>query len=170
MTSFKRVHLVSSMVATLIVVLFLFSVSLSSAQTQPTVPTLQSASSVAVPGYISLSVDEGGELQVSFSDVRARSSSPRFQTLGLKQGQPEAGFRAVHTDTSLTEIVDYYWNTLTDLGFQSSVKTMSRYKIAYAFENGNRDLTAVFTEQGDSVVADLSWTLYDGMKLSGRVK
>lgn len=80
------------------------------------------------------------------------------------------GFQAVHADTSLTEIVDYYWNTLTELGFESSVKTMSRHEIVYAFENGDRAVTAVFSQQGDRVVADLSWALYDGVKLSGRVK
>lgn len=90
--------------------------------------------------------------------------------MGRKQGQPGAGFQAVHATTSLTDIVDYYRNTLTKLNFKSSVETISRYKIIYAFENSYRDLTTVFTQQDDSVVADLSRIVYDGMKLSGRLK
>lgn len=166
MTSSKQVRTVGSLVATL----FLFSASLSSAQTQLTVPTLQNASPVAAPGYLALSLDEGSELQVRLSDNQAKGSSPKFQTVGLKQGQTKAGFRTVHANTSLTEILDYYWNTLTELSFESSVETMSRFDMVYAFENGNRAVTAVFSQQGNSIVADLSWALYDGMKLSGRVK
>lgn len=173
MTSLKQFRLLSSLVATFTVVLFLFSASLSSAQTQPTVlTTLQNASSVAVPGYISLSLDEGSELRVGLSDVQARSSSPMYQTVGLKQRQPEPGFQAVHADTGLTEIVDYYRNTLTltELGFGSLVETISRYGVVYAFEKGDHAMTAVFTQQDDSVAADLSWIVYDGMKLSGHLK
>lgn len=95
MTSLKQVRPVSSSVATLIVVLFLFSAGLSSAQTQPTVLTLQNASPVAALGYLDLWSDEGGELQVRLSDDQAKSSSLRFQTVGLKQEQTETGFQAV---------------------------------------------------------------------------
>lgn len=67
MTSLKQVRLVSSLVATFTIVLFLISANLSSAQTQTTAPTLQNASSVAVPAYRSLSLNEGSELRVRLS-------------------------------------------------------------------------------------------------------
>lgn len=132
------------------------TLSLSSAQPEPAVPVLEHASPVAAPGYLGLSFD-GGELRVRLSDVQAAHLSPEFQTVGLKQGQPDTGFRAVHTDTSLTEIVTYYWSRLAELGFESSVATSDRYRVVYAFRNGDRELTAIFTQQSDAVVADLSW-------------
>ncbi len=133
------------------------TLSLSSAQPEPTTP-VQHASPIAAPGYLGLSFN-GGELQVRLSDVQVAHLSPEFQTVGLKQGQPNTGFRAVHTDTSLTKIVTYYWSRLAELGFESSVATSDRYRVVYAFRNGDRELTAVFTQQSDAVVADLSWPL-----------
>lgn len=134
------------------------TLGLSSAQPEPTTPVFEHASPVAAPGYLGLSFN-GGELRVRLSDVQAARLSPEFQTLGLKQGQPDTGFRAVHADTSLTEIVNYYWSRLAELGFESSVAITDRYRVVYAFGNGERELTAVFTQQGDAVVADLSGPL-----------
>ncbi|CAA9551950.1 MAG: hypothetical protein AVDCRST_MAG86-1503 [uncultured Truepera sp.] len=134
------------------------TLSLSSAQPEPTTPVLDHASPVAAPGYLGLSFNRG-ELRVRLSDVQAAHLSPKFQTVGLKQGQPDTGFRAVHADTSLTEIVNYYWSRLAELGFESSVATTDRYRVVYAFRNGERELTAIFTQQSAAVVADLSWPL-----------
>lgn len=133
--------------------------TLSSAQTEvaASVPTRQHASPVSAPGYLGLTYSQS-ELHVTFSDVRTNNLSPKFISVGLAQRQESAGFRAVHSSTSLTEIVNYYWGTLTKLGFEGLVSTATRDMVTYTFANGDRDLTAVFTRQGSSVVADLSWT------------
>jgi hypothetical protein len=57
----------------------------------------------------------------------------------------------------LSEVVDYYWNALSALGFTSSMDAASRRVVSYRFENGDSRLLAVFTQNGGNVVADLSW-------------
>lgn len=133
--------------------------TLSSAQTEvvTSAPTRQHASPVSAPGYLGLTYNQG-ELHVTFGDIRTDNLSPRFLSVGLERGQESAGFRAVHSSTSLTEIVNHYWGTLAGLGFEGSVSAATRDVVTYTFANGDRALTAVFIQQGSSVVADLSWT------------
>lgn len=143
--------------------------TLSSAQTEatgsmpapapastPAAQMTRHASPVAAPGYLGLTYTQG-ELHATFSDSRSDHPSPRFLTVGLEQGQSGAGFRAVHPGSSLTEIVNYYWRELAGLGFAGVVTAASRDVTTYAFADGDRDLKAVFTRQGSSVVAELSW-------------
>jgi hypothetical protein len=139
--------------------------TLNSAQTEAAAPAPAStpaaqmtryASPVAAPGYLGLTYTQG-ELHATFSDSRSDHLSPKFLTVGLEQGQSGAGFRAVHPSSSLTEIVNYYWQELAGLGFEGVVTAASRDVTTYAFADGDRDLRAVFTRQGSSVVAELSW-------------
>jgi hypothetical protein len=135
---------------------------LGSAQSEVAVATpaaqmTRHASPVAAPGYLGLTYTHG-ELHATFSDSRSDHLSPKFLTVGLEQGQSGAGFRVVHPGSSLTEIVNYYWQELAGLGFAGIVTAASRDVTTYAFAVGDRDLRAVFTQKAGSVVAELSWT------------
>lgn len=148
-------NLVVALVVTLVTVAT--PSSLSSAQNVEAVSTLQYASPVVAPGYLGLGNDVGG-LIVSFSRAKRAASSPLVEAAEVTEGPHGLDLRALHADTSLTEIVDYYWRALTGLGFTGSVKASTRGKVTYAFVDGERHLEAVFTWQGGDVTADLSWT------------
>lgn len=131
--------------------------AVSSAQTDAATPNLQHASPVAAPTYLGLDYAQG-ILQVSTSTTQAEVLSPLVQTIAFKNDQLPAGFEARHTNTGFTEVVSYYWDALTKLGFTGSVDTESRRVVSYSFSNGNSRLKAVFTQNGKGVLADLSWT------------
>lgn len=126
------------------------------AQSAAATPSLQHASPVAAPTYLGLSYVQGA-LQVSINRTDAAKLSPKVQTIAFKNGQRPSGFLALHADITLSEVVSYYWDALSELGFTSSMDTGSRRVTSYRFENGNSRLMAVFTQNGDNVVADLSW-------------
>lgn len=118
-------------------------------------------SPVVAPTYLGLGYVQGA-LQVSTSSTGAASLSPEvltiaFKAITYKDGRQPAGFRALHADTTLSEVVSYYWEALSELGFTSSVDAGSRSVTSYRFENGDSRLLAVFTQDGGNVVADLSW-------------
>jgi hypothetical protein len=131
--------------------------AVSFAQTDAATPTLQHASPVAAPTYLGLGYDKG-ILQVSTSTTQADALSPKVQTIAFKNDQLPAGFEALHTNTGLTEVVGYYWDALSKLGFTGSVDSESRRVVSYRFSNGNGRLMAVFTQNEKGVLADLSWT------------
>ncbi len=131
--------------------------AVSFAQTDAATPNLQHASPVAAPTYLGLGYDKG-TLQVSTSLTRADALSPKVQTIAFKNDQLPAGFKAVHANTTLSEVVSYYWDALSELGFTGSVDAESRRVVSYSFSNGNSRLLAVFTQRDGSVAADLSWT------------
>jgi hypothetical protein len=131
--------------------------AVSFAQTDAATPTLQHASPVAAPTYLGLGYDKG-ILRVATSTIQADDLSPGVQTIAFKDGQLPAGFKAVHTNTGFTEVVGYYWDALTRLGFTSSVDSESRRVVSYSFSNGNSRLKAVFTQNEKGILADLSWT------------
>jgi len=131
--------------------------SLGSAQNVEATSTLQHASPVAAPGYLGLEDDTSG-LVVSFSRAKQAASSPRVEAAEVTEGPHGSELRALHADTSLTEIVAYYWRALTGLGFTGSVEATTRGEVTYAFVDGEHHLEAVFTRQGGDVTADLSWT------------
>ena len=117
---------------------------------------IRHASPIAAPTYLGLGYVQGA-LQVSTSNTEAAYLSPKVQTNTYKEGQQPAGFRAVHADTTLSEVASYYWNALSRLGFTTSVDSGSRRVTSYRFENGGSRLLAVFTQDEGNVVADLSW-------------
>ena len=119
--------------------------------------TLQHDSPVAAPTYLGLGYVQG-TLQVSTSNTDAISLSPKVQTIAFKEGQLSTGFEALHADTTLSEVVSYYWDTLSELGFTGSVQEESRRVVTYSFSNGNDVLEAVFTQDEGEVLADFSWT------------
>lgn len=117
---------------------------------------IRHASPVVAPTYLGLSYVQG-VLRVSTSNTDADYLSPKVQTITYKEGQQPAGFQALHTDTTLSEVVSYYWKALSELGFTTSVDAGSRRVTSYRFENGDSRLLAVFTQDEGNVVADLSW-------------
>lgn len=128
--------------------------AISLAQTEA---AIQHTSPVAAPTYLGLGYVNGA-LQVSTSITEADHLSPKVQTIAFKNGQLPAGFKALHTNTGLTEVVGYYWSTLRELGFTGSVDEESRRVVGYSFKNGNSRLKAVFTQNERGVLANLSWT------------
>lgn len=114
------------------------------------------ASPVAAPAYLGLGYVQG-TLRVSTSSTSAASLSPEAQTITYKEGQRPAGFEALHANTTLSEVVSYYWGALSGLGFTSSIEAGSRRVTSYRFEKGDSRLLAVFTQDEGNVVADLSW-------------
>lgn len=131
--------------------------TVSFAQTTASTPNPQHTSPVAAPTYLGLGYVRN-TLRVSMSGTKADTLSPPVRTIAFKNGQLEAGFDALHADTSLTEVIDYYWNALSALGFTGSVAGVSRQVTSYSFKNGDSRLEAVFTQRGSDILADLSWT------------
>lgn len=117
---------------------------------------IRHASPIAAPTYLGLGYVQGA-LQVSTSTTEAAYLSPKVQAIAFKDGQLPAGFKAVHTNTTLSEVASYYWNALSELGFTTSVDSASRRVTSYRFENGDSRLLAVFTQDEGNVIADLSW-------------
>ncbi len=139
-------------------ILFAASMSLTTigfAQSAIATPSLH-ASPVAAPTYLGLGYVQGA-LRVLTSSTSAANLSPEAQTIALKDGQRPAGFKALHPNTTLSEVVSYYWDALSELGFTTSVDSGSRRVTSYRFENGDSRLLAVFTQDRGNVVADLSW-------------
>ena len=130
--------------------------AVSFAQIDAATQTLQHASPVVAPTYLGLGYGKG-ILQVLTSTTEADALSPLVQTIAFKDGQLPAGFEALHTNTGFTEVVGYYWDALTRLGFTGSVDSESRRVVSYSFSNGNSRLKAVFTQNGKGILADLSW-------------
>lgn len=127
------------------------------AQTDAATHSLQHASSVAAPTYLGLGYVQGS-LQVSTSTTEADALSPKIQSIAFKDSRLPAGFKAVHTNTTLSEVASYYWDALTKLGFTASLDTVSNDSVSYSFKNGNSRLLAAFTQREGGIVADLSWT------------
>jgi len=147
------------MKTTVLNILFAANMTLTTiglAQSAAATPSLQHASPVAAPTYLGLSYVRGA-LQVSINSMDAAKLSPKVQTIAFKDGQQPAGFRALHADTTLSEVTSYYWDALSELGFSSSMDAGSRRVTSYRFENDDSRLLAVFTQNGGNVVADLSW-------------
>lgn len=119
-------------------------------------PAPQQVSPVVAPTYLGLGYSQN-TLQVSTSNDAA-DLSPLIDTITFEDGQLSSGFDALHTSTSLSEVVSYYWETLSDLGFSGSVEALSREAVSYSFRNGAERLRATFTQQTNGVSADLSWT------------
>lgn len=117
---------------------------------------IQHASPVVAPTYLGFGYVRGA-LQVSTSNTEADHLSPKVQAIAYKDGQQPAGFRALHADTTLSEVTSYYWDALSELGFTSSMEAGSRRITSYRFENGDSRLLAVFTQNEGNIVADLSW-------------
>jgi len=119
--------------------------------------TLEHDSPVAAPTYLGLDYVQG-TLQVSTSGTDAIGFSPKVQTIAFKEGQLNTGFEALHADTTLSEVVSYYWDALSELGFTGAVQEGSRRVVTYSFGNGNNVLEAVFTQDEGEVLVDVSWT------------
>lgn len=144
------------MKTTVLTTLLAASLALSTLSFAQTGTTTQHASPVAAPTYLGLGYAQG-MLQVLTSNTEADNLSPKVQSLVHEDGLLPAGFEAVHINTTLSEVVSYYWNTLSKLGFTLSVKAASGDSVSYSFANGASRLAATFTEDNGSVLADLSW-------------
>jgi hypothetical protein len=131
--------------------------AVSFAQTTASTANPPHASPVAAPTYLGFGYVRN-TLRVSMSGTQADTLSPLVQTISFRNGPVDVGFQAVHADTSLTEVTDYYWNALGTLGFAGSVAGVSRAVASYSFTYGDSRLEAVFTQQGSDILADLSWT------------
>jgi hypothetical protein len=118
--------------------------------------SLAHTSPVAAPTYLGLGYSQD-TLQVSTSSTDAIGLSPKVQTIAFKEGQLNTGFEALHADTTLSEVVAYYWETLSDLGFRGSVEALSGEAVRYSFSNGGTHLEAVFTQHSSDISADFSW-------------
>jgi hypothetical protein len=118
-------------------------------------PALQHVSPVVAPTYLGLGCSQN-TLQVSTSSSDAADLSPLVHTVTFEKGQLSSGFEALHADSSLSEVVSYYWETLSDLGFSGSVEALSGEAVNYSFSNGAERLRATFTQQTEGVSADLS--------------
>lgn len=103
-----------------------------------------------------LSYDDG-ELLVVLSSSDEASLSPATTTTNRDERATGTVFQAVHTYTSLSEVIDYYWNALTSLGFEGTIDAVTADTSSYTFTNDDNQLTAVFTWQGDKVAVDLAW-------------
>lgn len=70
--------------------------------------------------------------------------------------QGEADFSADYDYSSLTEVIDDYWATLSALGYSGTVTQTSQNSSIYLFRGTEGTLEAVFTLYGDRVTATLS--------------
>lgn len=132
--------------------------TLSFSQSEPAPqPAPQYVSPVVAPTYLGLGYSQD-TLQVSTRSSDAADLSPLVHTITFEQGRLSSGFEALHADTSLSEVVSYYWKTLSDLGFSGSVEALSGETVSYSFRNGAERLRATFTQQTEGASADLSWT------------
>jgi len=86
-----------------------------------------------------------------------RSPQHLVRVTGLLYLVP-AGFGSVHPYASLTEVVSYYWDALTRLGFEGRAEAVSAETTVYTFENGGAQVKVVFAQQEDAVTASVSWT------------
>lgn len=83
-----------------------------------------------------------------------------FSTAGLSTATLQKSgtwFSSVHLGSSLSEVSDYYQNTLTQLGFEGTTESVSETLMVWTFEKGGRQLSAVFNRGGNGVVANISW-------------
>ncbi len=108
----------------------------------------------AGPGYLQLSYDQG-TLQAVLTGS-GDAASPTFRTSALK-GEHDAGFRTVHTYTSLSEVVSYYWNALTRLGFEGTAESVAGATAIYTFEKDELQVRVVFSQEADNITVKLSW-------------
>lgn len=141
---------------TVLTTLLAASLALSTLSFAQTGTTIQHASPVVAPTYLGLGYAQG-TLQVLTSNTEADNLSLKVQAITFKNAQQPAGFEAVHTNTTLSEVVSYYWDALSELGFTGSVQKESRRAVTYSFEKGESRLAAVFTQDEGEVLADLSW-------------
>ncbi len=72
------------------------------------------------------------------------------------QDEGADGFSASYDYTSLTEVVDDYWASLSALGYNGTVTRVSRYSSTYLFQADEETLEATFTLYSERVTATLS--------------
>jgi hypothetical protein len=113
-------------------------------------------SPVAAPTYLGLGYSRE-TLHVATSSRSGAALSPLVHTLTFEEGRLGRGFEALHTHTSLSEVVAYYWGALSELGFNGSVEALSGGAVNYSFSNGAEHLDATFTQHPEGISANLVW-------------
>lgn len=148
----KRILVASALVSTLISP-FAYSET----------PSGETLSIVAVMGNIDRDIEEGGYLhlahheaglQATLVSVESATLSPQVVRL---EAQTDGSLDAAHSYTTLSEVVDYYWYVLTDLGFGGGITSTTLNTSVYTFTTRTDQLVAVFTDQGKEITVNLAW-------------
>ena len=107
-------------------------------------------------GFIGFAAGPRG-LNTTVSAAPFPGASPLFSSLQATQGAlvqgsthvmaetSETGFEALYSYASMTELLDYYYNTLVGLGYTAQMKAFDRDGIVYIFTNGVSQYEVVFT-------------------------
>ena len=112
----------------------------------------QTAPSPVTSPYLQLRDD--GSLRATLVSSGA-SSTASIRTSTLKQSG--TWFASVHPQTSLTAVADYYWGALTRLGFERTSESVTEKVVMWTLQKGGRQVSVVFNQQGEGVVANISW-------------
>ncbi len=110
----------------------------------------------AEPNSLQISYDQGtfqGALQAALTGS-GDAASPSLETSALTVDG--SGFSTVYAYTSLSEVVDHYWDVLTRLGFEGTA-SVTEADASYTFRSGELWVKVVFSQQADTITADLSW-------------
>ena len=114
-----------------------------------------------VMGYLSFSAADNG-LHTTVSAAKFAGASPLFSSFQVTQGALEpglnqviasadVGFKAVHAYTDMTAVIDYYWDSLTGLGYTQQMIAFSPQSMEYRFSSAEKQYRAVFTMVEDEI-------------------
>lgn len=118
-------------------------------------------------GYVSFAVSSHG-IQAILSATEVAGASPLFKTFRVTHGTLggeahhvldgtlERGFEALHTSTSLSAVIDYYWYTFTNMGYTATMDSFNRDSSSYSFDKGVGQLKVVFTTLEDDVAVSVT--------------
>lgn len=157
----------SSPVIAFLVVLTIFISSCAGAQT-PSASLLggkEARTIIYELGYVTFAAGVGGiQATLSATDPAEALYFRTFWVLGgastpglnLASSESGLGFAALHGDTHLTEIVDYYWNTLIGFGYTGTTEALTSESVTYFFDDGERRYRAVLAAVGDDVTVSFT--------------
>lgn len=117
-------------------------------------------------GYLSFAAADAS-LQTTVSATDFAGASPLFRSFRVTQGtlepglnevvaSAEVGFKAVHAYTHLSVTIDYYWSTLTRLGYAGDMKAFTPESMTYLFHNAEKQYRAVFAMVGDEITVSFT--------------
>lgn len=117
-------------------------------------------------GYLSFAAADHN-LQTTISATEFAGASPLFRSFRVTQGalepglnqvvaSAEVGFEAVHAYTHLSETIDYYWNSLTGLGYTQQMISFTSQSMEYRFASAEKQYRAVFAVVGDDITVSFT--------------
>lgn len=112
-------------------------------------------------GYLSFAAGDNG-LHTTVSAANFAGASPLFSSFQVTQGALETGlnqvvasadvgFEAVHAYTDMTAVIDYYWESLTGLGYTQRMVAFTPQSMEYRFSSAEKEYRAVFTMVEDEI-------------------